>query len=400
MERNNRKKMLYVSEDGGNPDTAPFVHTINVARLFAKIGYEVSLVLEGGNIPSIDKCGAKINFYNTGFEMGDGFWRRIQSLTEKLTGKMLIDKIKAVTKNDLPDVVLLYGSGPDRWLRRYCTKHHITYLVEVTDWFEGKDRNHWYTRLFFQPLYDNRLKNLPRTTDGIIVLSDWLKEYYGNTNCICIPPIFDDGVLKKYRGDETTSMSISGEFLKIVYAGQIGRKDALHSFIDALLRINTCGIKIKFEIAGITQTEFSKEFGDLNWSQMGVSVHGRVKHDEVLKMVANSHFSILLLHDRLSARAGFATKVAESMLCGVPVIATRVGGTDTVIEDGVNGILLSDNEVDTIEEKLRELLLLSNDDLMSMRENVGKFADDFFNIDAYSNLLVEFIEKASEKKKN
>lgn len=400
MEEKNRntllnKKLLYISEDGGIPNTATFVHTMNIARLFKKIGYEVSIISEGNQNFADKKYCEGINLYNVKCETGKGLLGRISFLKEKLTGKKLIAQIKKVTKDGLPDVILLYGFGPRKWLQKYCFKHKITYLVEMTDWFEGRDRNHLYAKLLFQPICDKFAKNLSKTADGIIAVSEWLKNYYINANCIQIPPVFDVSEFKKYRTENSTNKS----YLKVVYTGTMGNKDVMEPFIEALLRINKDNIKIRFEVAGISNEEFIKKFGDLDWSQLGVVVHGQVEHEEAVNIVAKADFSVLLRHNRRYAKAGFSTKAAESMLCGVPVIATSVGGTDLVIEDGVNGILIPDNETNTIEKKLRELLCYSNADLIRMKKNTSKFADKYFSYDTYTNSLVKFIENAEQSKK-
>ena len=402
MEDKNRntllnKNLLYVSEDGGNPNTAMFVHTINVAKLFEQVGYEVSIVSEGNQDFADEKYCEGINLYNVKCETGKGLLGRISFLNEKLTGKKLIAQIKKVTKDSFPDVILLYGFGPRRWLHKYCIKHKITYLVEMTDWFEGRDRNHLYARLFFQPIYDRYVKNLSKTADGIIAVSEWLKNYFDDANCIQIPPIFDISDFEKYRTENCiTENSNNNRYLKVAYTGTMGNKDVMEPFIEALLRINTDNIKIRFEVAGISNEEFIKKFGNLDWSQLGVVVHGQVKHEEAVNIVAKADFSVLLRHNRRYAKAGFSTKAAESMLCGVPVIATCVGGTDTVIEDGVNGILIPNNEIDTIEKKLKELLCYSSDELIRMKKNTSRFADEYFSYSSYTDLLDKFIEQAEK----
>lgn len=58
-------------------------------------------------------------------------------------------------------------------------------------------------------------------------------------------------------------------------------------------------------------------------------------------------------------RAGFPNIIGEAMAVGRPVVATRVGGVDEVLEDGVNGFVSND-----VSAQLRALRLLrDNDDL-------------------------------------
>lgn len=56
-----------------------------------------------------------------------------------------------------------------------------------------------------------------------------------------------------------------------------------------------------------------------------------------------------------SSSEGFSLSVLEAAACGRPIISTRVGGSEELIEDGVNGFLV-DRDAQAIREKLKFLL--------------------------------------------
>ena len=55
-------------------------------------------------------------------------------------------------------------------------------------------------------------------------------------------------------------------------------------------------------------------------------------------------------------RDGMPNAVLEAMACGVPVVATPVGGVLDVLKDGTNGIAVNVNDAEMLAEKILELL--------------------------------------------
>jgi len=67
--------------------------------------------------------------------------------------------------------------------------------------------------------------------------------------------------------------------------------------------------------------------------------------------------SDLMIH--LSKQEAFGLVILEALACGVPSVATNIGGMPEVIDDGENGYLVPYGDVDAAVEK--SLLLLQND---------------------------------------
>jgi glycosyltransferase involved in cell wall biosynthesis len=44
----------------------------------------------------------------------------------------------------------------------------------------------------------------------------------------------------------------------------------------------------------------------------------------------------------------FATTILEAMACGVPIVSTRVGGVEELVDEGVSGFLVPVRDVDGI----------------------------------------------------
>ena len=57
-----------------------------------------------------------------------------------------------------------------------------------------------------------------------------------------------------------------------------------------------------------------------------------------------------------SRSEGFANTLIEAMGCGLPVVATRVGGNPEIVEDGTTGILVAPGDAGALAAAIRELL--------------------------------------------
>ena len=79
-----------------------------------------------------------------------------------------------------------------------------------------------------------------------------------------------------------------------------------------------------------------------------------------------------------SLEEGFPTAALNAMAAGVPVVATTVGGVPELIEDGVNGLLVSPGDVAGLVAAL-ELLLRQRDERLRMGEAGFERVRDHFS---------------------
>lgn len=76
--------------------------------------------------------------------------------------------------------------------------------------------------------------------------------------------------------------------------------------------------------------------------------HGKIPPEEVYKTIANMHISC-----SSSYLEAYGLNIAESLAMGKPVLATRNGGAEMQVEDGVNGWLVPQNDVEAMREKMQ-----------------------------------------------
>ena len=79
--------------------------------------------------------------------------------------------------------------------------------------------------------------------------------------------------------------------------------------------------------------------------------HGNATHDEVLKLLRNSTLSVVP-----SRSDNCPLTVIESLACGTPLVASRVGGIPELFDDGSEGFLVPPDDPDTLAERIGRLL--------------------------------------------
>ncbi len=111
------------------------------------------------------------------------------------------------------------------------------------------------------------------------------------------------------------------------------------------------------------------------------------KRDDLPELLA---ISDVMFH--LSEKEAFGLVLLEALACGLPSVATDVGGIPEVIEDGVNGFLVQVGDTNAATEKA--LLLLKDDSLRATFRGNGlaTAADKFHSstiVDQYEKLYYE-----------
>lgn len=275
-------------------------------------------------------------------------------------GNKTIEFIKNGEKK--PRFIILY-SGYSPYLIRllpFCKDNDIKLIFDCVEWYQPKN----FLEYLYKPYYWNiefAMRSLIPMCDGVICISRFLENNYSDkTNVINIPPT----VLASSMPEKNLAKS-GYDRIKLVYSGSPGsHKDFLDIII---LAVSDFTEQYELHIAGINGVDSENVF-----------YHGQISHSESLTLVSNSHFSILVRPYNKVSKAGFSTKVVESVSCGTPVITNNTGDLACFIKNGENGFIFDG---------------VSKNDLCVTLSNIASI----FNEDYYKELSLEALSLSNGK---
>ena len=117
-------------------------------------------------------------------------------------------------------------------------------------------------------------------------------------------------------------------------------------FLQAMRQAIDEGVQIEYRIAGTGPyaDDLKREVSELGLEAQ-VTFLGQIGEDAVLEQL--QHADIFALTSIGKGEAA-PVSVMEAMACGVPVICSRIGGTGDMIEDGMDGFLVDQKDVEAI----------------------------------------------------
>lgn len=350
------KKVLYIGGFELPDKNAAAQRVMSNAKLLREIGFEVTFV---GVVKDSNTLDSKTLGFDT---YGIPYPQNIKQWLYYIISFISKDKIYSYA----PDYIILYNFPAIASLRilHYCHKNGIKVFHDLTEWeqTDGYSPRDLIKRIDTQL----RMRYCIRKMDGVISISRYLYDYYKKyTNTIHVPPTVD---LNDEKWDRNRALTVSNP-RTLVYAGSPGTKgkDRLDKIVKAVVKYPN----IMLNIVGISRDQFEMAYGKINSDIKNVMFAGRLPHKEAIKAVCNADFQMLIRDNTLKNNAGFPTKYVESISCCTPVVATLTSNIGDYLQEGVNGFVV--DETNTIEDVLEKISKMSNDSLISMKQNCREF---------------------------
>lgn len=313
-----KKNMLYLGNFSPKTSFAALNRAMGICKLFFLHGYTSNIVVHDFDDSFLHDKYIKENKINV-------LKVSINKKKFYFSYKWIIKLIEGI--GDLKVVVLYnYPSIPAIKITKYCKKKGIKVIGDITEWYDTSN-----VSLLFKPIkyFDTkkRMKSVNFKMDGLILISNYLLDYYKNRkSLIKIYPLMDYGL----RNWNNNKIAASGNY-KICYAGIAGNnKDDLLSFVSFLKREEVSNVDLI--IVGVINQDVENE---LKASGINYCYHGLLDHEQTIDILTECDCQVIFRRPSRMNNAGFPTKFAESICLGVPVIATDISDIQSFSSDYV-----------------------------------------------------------------
>lgn len=384
-------KLFYVGPFSFPNGGAAAKRILNNCKALRKVGIDVT-VISG---QTVDSFTPRVFEYE-GFPVHSTSERLYEHLPRLVKhfhyAKMGIETINYLIRNSLiPDVIVVY-SGYTPYLFRFTKWARvlgIQIIFDVVEWYEPKNLLGYLSP--YQINIEFALRFLAPRVDRVIVISDYLRDYYLNLQCavLIVPPLIDA---------RHTSFSIRGRVkssvLSLIYAGSPGNKDELVQLLRSVQYVNRNGVCLVLSLVGLDDFDFERCVLDSDITEYSDYLNnvGIVSHSFAVELVRSSDFSVFLRRDCRNSNAGFPTKFGESLSVGTPVICNITSDIGRYLQDGINGYKCASLSVEDICECLSRACNISDLELECMRRDARLCAEKFFDYGNYSLPLLNFIQ--------
>lgn len=351
---------------------------ISNGKLFKSIGYDVKYI-------GVSKKNNKNNhvgmFESWDIEYPSNLKEWIKYLTSIKEVEKILNEIERI------DIIICYNYQAIAMykLKKFCEKRGIKIISDCTEWYQGEGNIIMRTIKNIDTTI--RMKYIHKKINGVITISEYLSNYYKDRKVLELPALVDINE-EKWKCNEEDKNDI----ITFNYAGSPGKnKDKINEVIEVLSREKYVNYKFLFKIIGITEKQYLDmypyHFKEVEKIRTKLLFLGRVSHENAIKEVKESDYTIFIREDNRVTKAGFPTKFSEAFSCGVPVITTKSSNLNRYLIHGDNGYFIEfENLMLSLDEVLTDCIVNNK------RLRITEKEKNIFDFNNYKNSAREFFE--------
>lgn len=199
--------------------------------------------------------------------------------------------------------------------------------------------------------------------------------------------------LESYTTDPSWPHNLSGDLLRITTVARLNRAKGHLYALEAVRDLVRAGRRIKYSLIG--EGPYRKEIEEyIAQHNLGSHVHllGAQDSRNIAALLRSTDVTIL---SSVGAGEAAPAVICESMACGVPVIATRIGATEYMIKDGVDGFLVPQRNSWEIYDRLTKIA--DDFDRLAEMKRAAKASSAQFDVRRTAERIIRLFEQTAER---
>lgn len=220
-----------------------------------------------------------------------------------------------------------------------------------------RDSKHHFAYRLLNPIFDR-----------VIAVSDGVRDFCLDKDRLAPRKVvtiyngleFDKLVARAPAAGLRSSLGINDSAPLIITVGNIRRVKGIDVLVEAAMRVHRQVPEAVFLVVGRqSEPDYYQELAaQIEALGIGQSIQFLGESDDVLPLLKACDIFFLP-----SRSEGFSNALIEAMACGLPCVATRVGGNAEAIDEGKNGYLVQSGDAESAANHI--LTLLSDQNLRS-----------------------------------
>ena len=295
----------------------------------------------------------------------------------------LLKFYKKTIRNVKPDVVLTYTIKPNVYGGLACQQLKIPYIVNVTG-LGSAIENGGLLQFISLSLYKLGL----RKADIVFFQNEANRDFMIEKKAVkdnyeMLPGSgvnLDQYTVRDFPSDET---------IDFTYVGRLMKEKGFELYSKAAEYIREKYPDTRFHVCGPDEDHYHDLVKDLSEKEILV-YEGYVENmKEVYQRVQCT------VHPTYYPE-GMSNVLLESLACGRPIITTDRPGCREIVDDGVNGFVVKQNDLDDLIKKIESYLSLSHEDRKQMGLNGRRKVEEEFDRNIVIRKYLDAIRKVTE----
>lgn len=232
---------------------------------------------------------------------------------------------------------------------------------------------------------------------------EYLLEHLDNVYCVSknnqeylkgAYPLYKDKVKVEHLGTKqvTDRPNATNKPFVIVSCSLMRKVKNIDKIVKALVELEKRGIRSVQWIHFGNGPEFEnvKKLAHEQLKFISYSLPGYVSNHEVIEWYKENKPSLFL---NVSSSEGIPVSIMESMSCGIPCIATNVGGNGEIVRNGINGLLIDAKTTkEELADNIEKILNLSESEYNILSKSAYEIWETEFwahkNYSDFSTMLI------------